>query len=82
MYMIALQCQLVDLEIQPLWPTGLAETAILNCSANDRRYIALYLYDEDLAVQNFRRVQNHLFEKLDLMQFLAQQPPTMKICVR
>lgn len=58
--------------------------ALLECgaTANDHGHIALYLRDEDLTMQNFRRVQARLFENLDLLQLSLQHRPRRKICVR
>jgi len=57
--------------------------AILSCTtANDNKRIALYLRDEHLTMQSFRRVRTRLFEHLDLASFTTAQRPLRRICVR
>jgi len=57
--------------------------AILSCTtANDNKRIALYLRDEHLTMQSFRRVRTRLFEHLDLAGFTAAQRPMRRVCVR
>jgi len=60
--------------------------AVLNLPAGKgfSRYsrTALYLQDEDLTMQNFRRVQTHLVEHIDLSELFIHQRPTRKLCIR